>query len=274
MRISLLKSRRLWKSSGWQALAVLGIVSSVLTIAGISFAELSPSWINRLLIVLAICLFLLLIALLLNSWHAQKGVNLTINGTSVRIRQGDLFSANGWKVIPFNEHFDTVVDDRIISSSSLNGLFINNHVSSIEKLQAAIAQDDESGTRMKRYERDDGRVAYPLGRIIVYEDYLLLALTHFNEKNMAHISSIEYQNCLMNMWHEISRTYNGKPIYLPLLGSGITRFDDAPSKSHSDLLECMIYTLRFSGKNLRDPITILLTEDTMKKVNLYDLKGS
>jgi hypothetical protein len=78
----------------------------------------------------------------------------------------------------------------------------------------------------------------------------------------------------MTMWHEISRTYAGNPIFLPLLGSGITRFDDVPNKSHFDLLKCMLCTLKSSGENIAAPITILLTTDIMQKLNIYEVKGA
>jgi hypothetical protein len=203
----------------------------------------------------------------------RKGVTVNVNGISVHIRQGELFDANGWKVIPFNEYFDTTVDDKIISHTSLNGILIDNHVSDIEQLREAIEQDDENSTKANRFTRD-GRFVYPLGRVIAYQDYLLLSLTHFNDQNMSHLSKIQYEQCLMTMWHEISRTYAGKPVYLPLLGSGITRFDDVPNKSNFDLLKCMLCTLKASSENISVPITILLTSDIMQKINIYEAKGA
>ena len=62
-------------------------------------------------------------------------------------------------------------------------------------------------------------------------------------------------------------------ISLYLLGSGITRFDGTPQKSNFNLLRCMLCTLRTSGVNINQPITILLTEETMQSINIYELKG-
>jgi hypothetical protein len=75
------------------------------------------------------------------------------------------------------------------------------------------------------------------------------------------------------MWKEICRTYANKPIFLPLLGAGITRFDDVFQKSKFNLLRCMLCTLRTSNVNINQPITILLTEDAIQDINLYELKG-
>lgn len=35
----------------------------------------------------------------------------------------------------------------------------------------------------------------------------------------------------------------------------------------------MLCTLRTSGVNINQPITILLTEETMQSINIYELKG-
>ncbi|WP_417635429.1 macro domain-containing protein, partial [Enterobacter hormaechei] len=50
-------------------------------------------------------------------------VNLDVEGSIVTVKAGDLFLQDGFKVIAFNEYFDTQVDDNIISHKSLNGLY-------------------------------------------------------------------------------------------------------------------------------------------------------
>ena len=67
-----------------------------------------------------------------------------------------------------------------------------------------------------------GRTYHPLGRIITYQDYLLLAFSHF-ENNQAKLSHNDYETCLRAMWNEISRVYAHRPVTIPLLGGGITR---------------------------------------------------
>ena len=75
------------------------------------------------------------------------------------------------------------------------------------------------------------------------------------------------------MWREIRRVYANKKIAIPLLGSGITSFDDLPTKSEQDLLRCMLCTLRASGENINQSITIVLTKKSMEKIDLYKFKG-
>lgn len=274
MKFSLISIPKLWKDSAIFGSTVLAIVATFMGVAGNSLDSIfsNQKWWIRLLVILAIYACLVLILGVILHFSVRKGFTIKIRGITVSIKQGDIFEANGWRVIPFNEYFDTTVDDVIISKKTLHGTFINDYVDNIEKLQEAITTADESRTTFKKYEKGN-RSAYPLGRIIIYENYMLLAFSNFNEQNVAHISKPEYEHCLLNMWKEIRRTYANKPVFLPLIGSGITSFDDIPEKSNLDFLKCMLCTLRASGENINQPITILLAEEVMKEINIYEAKG-
>lgn len=265
---------KIWKDSAVMGSAIFAVIATFMGVAGISLDSIisNQKWWNRLLVILAVYAFLVVILRVILSLTVRKGITIKIRGISVSIKQGNIFDAKGWKVIPFNEYFDTTVDDVIISSTTLNGIFINEHVSDLKKLQDVIISANEDHSDLKKYKKGN-RFAYPLGRIITYEDYMLLAFSHFNEQNVAHISKPEYERCLLTMWKEIRRTYANKPVFLPLIGSGITSFDGIPEKSNLDLLKCMLCTLRASGENINQPITILLTKDVMQEINIYETKG-
>lgn len=64
---------------------------------------------------------------------------LLIDGSKVLVLTGDLFKQSGLKAIAFNEYFDTQVDDRIISKSSLNGMYIETYSGrTVEELNQII----------------------------------------------------------------------------------------------------------------------------------------
>jgi hypothetical protein len=274
MMFSIKTIPKIWKDSAVMGSAIFAVIATFMGVAGISLDSIisNQKWWNRLLVILAVYAFLVVILRVILSLTVRKGITIKIRGISVSIKQGNIFDAKGWKVIPFNEYFDTTVDDVIISSTTLNGIFINEHVSDLKKMQDVIISANEDHSDLKKYKKGN-RFAYPLGRIITYEDYMLLAFSHFNEQNVAHISKPEYERCLLTMWKEIRRTYANKPVFLPLIGSGITSFDDIPEKSNLDLLKCMLCTLRASGENINQPITILLTKDVMQEINIYETKG-
>ncbi|WP_059369103.1 macro domain-containing protein [Treponema endosymbiont of Eucomonympha sp.] len=261
----------LWKDSFNISLAIFAGLETILGISP-DYILGKFNWIIKLLFAL-ILFIIIVITIFIVKWDkAKKGVTVKIHGITVNVKQGDIFKANGWKIIAFNEYFDTIVDDKIIAHNTLNGIFIDNYIENIDDLQQSITSENDSSSLIKRQTKNN-RWVYPLGRIIPYKDYMLLALTHFDEQNRAHLSQKDYEDCLRFMWKEICRVYANQPVFLPLLGSGITRFDGTPHKSKFDLLKCMLCTLRTSGENINQPITILLTEKVMQEINIYEIKG-
>ena len=265
-------SPTLWKESFLLAFIILGGIETVMSIMSITLACIGNIP-ERIGIVVAAYVILAAIVLYVKYRRAESEITLTIRGINVTVKRGDIFRADGWKLIPFNEYFDTQVDDVIIAKNSLNGKYIESlSYDDKEELRQAINTDDKSA--LSQYCCLDGtRRRYELGTIKTFRDTMMLALTHFNEQNEAHTNRAEYENTLRIMWKEIGRVYAGKPITLPLIGAGLTRLDDMAIKPNTELLKCIICTLRTSTVTFNAPITIFLTEDALKTVNLYELKG-
>lgn len=101
---------------------------------------------------------------------------------------------------------------------------------------------------------------------------MLLAFSHFDDNNQATLTHNQYESCLRTMWGEVSRTYANRPISLPLLGGGITRFENPAIKNETQLLKCILCTLRTSSATINQPITICLTESAIRNIDLYEIK--
>ena len=98
---------------------------------------------------LVVAFFFLCMYLGLWWWYNRlKNINIIIEGSTVEIKTGDIFEQSGFKVIAFNEYFDTQVDDKIISKESLNGIFIekysNKSLNDINHLIDNYQFDDEN----------------------------------------------------------------------------------------------------------------------------------
>ena len=61
----------------------------------------------------------------------------------------------------------------------------------------------------------------------------------------------------MKMWAEISRVYASNDVVIPLLGTGIARFDDGP-KDKETLLKCMLCTFNGSGISLNATVKVVI----------------
>lgn len=272
INIKTLKSKELWLDSFSIAIALLAAVETICAVCdfGISdFVEVTIWW-KKLLIILGTFVGIVLTIAIIKCIQYSTSVSFTIHNIPINIIEGDLFKFEDWKVIPFNEFFDTQVDDIIIAHNTLNGVFIDNHVTNLDDLNTAI--NDAPRVRNLTARPVNGKIRHQLGRIIPFDNnYLLLALSHF-ENNQATLTHTQYESCLRTMWHEISRTYANRPIAIPLIGGGITRFENPAIKTEQQLLRCILCTLKTANASINQPITIILTKDCIKKINLYELK--
>lgn len=257
------------------ALVILGAVEFPLKVNDITLSISGylitiPTWGVRLILMLVLFVVLLGLVYLLIGMMYKSAVSLNIRGIKVNIVEGDLFNQQGWKIIPFNEHYDTCVDEKVIISGTLHGTLINKqNADDVKKLKKTIASNAKEHEITKNSE---GKFCFELGHLIDFKDYLLLAFSKFNEQNRAHISMQEYEQCMFHMWSEIRRLYQNKPVALPLIGSGITSFDGIPEKSTANLLRCILCTLHASGEHINQPVTIVLRKEALEGLDLYELK--
>lgn len=256
-----------WKKSFSIASYIFAGIATLGGVLDITFKDIYPlsCW-TRILIIFFIYIIITFITRLI--LEKNKTYIIKARKNIIKIKKGDIFKEKGLIVIPFNEYFDTIVDDVIISRNSLNGKFLNNCKIDVKELNNFI-KSSKDPMKLSRTKTSRG-YKFPLGRIIKYKKYLLLAFSHFNADNVANITRIEYEQCLVTMWQELRRTYNGESIVLPLIGSGITSFTDLPEKLNIDLLKCMICTLKFSKMQFQEDINIVVTEKVWDDLNLVN----
>ncbi|WP_297520263.1 macro domain-containing protein [uncultured Clostridium sp.] len=232
-------------------------------------------------VIVAGVLIVILVGIYIVLWRGAnklEKVEIKINNSVIEVKIGDVFQENGLKVIAFNEYFDTIVDNKIISEKSLNGLYIKNIVNDIDKLDRLIADDDELKDKIEEENtsrRRGKKIKYRLGSIVEVKEYLLIAFSKFDNSNRAYLYMYDYINCLMIFWNEIDRIYAGRSVSIPLLGSGITRFKEYETISHQELLELLIWSFKVSRVKFNYPskVTIIVHESQKDKINFYRLKG-
>lgn len=207
-------------------------------------------------------------------------VNLDVEGSIVTVKAGDLFLQDGFKVIAFNEYFDTQVDDNIISHKSLNGLYIDNHlsgpVSDLDQRVSNYKFDEDEILEVNQDRKVGKKQKYSLGTIFVNEDYLLTAFSKFDDKNRAFLTMPDYLGFLINFWDKVNRIYAQKSVSVPIFGSGITRIKEHKNISDEDLLKIMLWTFRISEMRFKFPakLTIVIHNDKIDKINLLDIKSA
>ena len=99
----------------YEILSVLSLIFSFIFI----FADIPTKY--KVISAIIFIVFLIIIYIIL--WLLANGldkVDININNSVVEVKIGDIFYESDLKVIAFNEYFDTIVDNRIISEKSLN----------------------------------------------------------------------------------------------------------------------------------------------------------
>lgn len=256
----------------YKILSVISVITSLVFI----FIDIPMQL--KLFIGLVLLVFLIILYCIL-WWFSNKKthINLNIEGSPVEVKFGDIFKEEGLKVIAFNEYFDTLVDNKVIAESTLNGFFIKNYIENIPLFDEQIyndlhLQEKVIGTNENRLLGK--KTQYKLGSIFKYQSqYLLTAFSRFDEKNRAYLSMQDYISCLLEFWNEIDIIYAGRTIVIPLLGSGITRFRGYENVSEQELLELLLWTFKVSRIRFRYPskVSIVVGYDKKDKVSLFQL---
>lgn len=207
-------------------------------------------------------------------------IEIDIEGSEVTIKVGDIFLEPGLKAIAFNEYFDTLVDNKIIAESSLNGIFIKSHldipVSELDRYICDYAFETSEILESNIERKTGKKVHHQIGTVCVYKSYLLTAFTKFDENNKAEITMPEYLEFLINFWDKVNNVYAQESVSTPIFGSGITRIKGHKTISDEDLLKIMLWTFRISEMRFKYPakLTIVIHKDKIKKINLLDIKSA
>lgn len=274
--------KRIWKlynnlssrirTSIYLSIAIVGFFSTIMSIIGVSLNDWTKNGWLSIAVVLATAIVIAIIVFVIIGRIYKDSVSMTINNIPVSIECGDIFRADGWRVIGCDTHFDTRVDDVVISKKSLHGKLILEHAKA-EEIKSVVEKEAQRRGLVKN---KNGLYDFKLGTVIRYdslvdnETYLMLAMTELDQNYEAHTNMAKFEHMLMKMWSEISRVYASNDIALPLLGNGISRFDGAP-KSKEDLLKCMLCTLSGSGVSLNSAVRVVIYGDA-KDIPLYEYR--
>lgn len=263
-------NKELWKDF-YVVLSAISVIASLLFL----FVDIPTNKKICCLIIFVVLLVVVFLFMLLRANRIKK-ISLKINNSTLEIEAGDLFQEKGFKIIAFNDFFDTQVDDVLISKNTLNGKYIAQNYPHPADLDSIIDSDMHSAECIiGTCERSVGKTKqYKLGTIIKNGEFFLLAFSHFDKYNRAFLEINDYTACLMNMWNECDIHYEGNTVVLPLLGSGITRFRGYENITDQELLEIIVWTFKVSRIRFQYPAKakIVLTNNCLNKVSLYEVK--
>ncbi len=254
------------KDSLMLSFAIITGLATIFTVIGFSLKDLFPlKCVNPAffaVIIRAIILLFAYVLMALGIWFIKgciykNMINLKIGSNEVTIKPGNIFKQNALRVIAVDTHFSTTVDDVVISKTSLHGQLVLEH-GDVDSIKAAVQKEAD---RRKKEPDENGQYTFPVGTAIHYEGkdghYIMVALTDLDADFEAHTKMSQYEVALMDIWREIGRVYAKRDLALPILGTGITRFDDGQDDP-ANLLRCMLCTLNTSKVHFKSNVSIVV----------------
>lgn len=257
------------------SLAIVGFIATVMTIMGCSLNGcIQDSWTRLFFIVIIIVVVAIGVYYALGKMY-KDSITFDIKSMPIEILVGDIFAAKGFKVIGCDTHFDTRVDDIVISKKSLHGQLVLGH-GNIDEIKEAV---ENKAHDLGVSANDEGLYEFPLGTVIRYDSskdgqtYLMVALTEIREENgqyKAYTSMAKFEETLHRMWDEIDGIYASNDITLPLLGTGISRFEGG-RKNKEALLRCMLCTLNSCGVDYKANVRVVIHGD-VENIPLFEYR--
>ncbi|USS86532.1 toll/interleukin-1 receptor domain-containing protein [Fructilactobacillus cliffordii] len=216
--------------------------------------------------------------------NKYQSISFNYKGSQISVKNESILRHPNHDVIrvfPFNEYFDTKVNDEIVTKKSLNGKILAKILKeddvSIDEINDKMCEDKNLKKNFieNNESRDSGKTKkYKLGTIFKYDDTIFFtAMTNVKDGNKATLSISNYIQFLFFFWNQIDEFYAGKTtIMIPLFGSGITRI----KANYNELLKIILWTFKISKRelNFNFNLSIVLDQKVNKKINYYDLENN
>lgn len=271
----------------WCAL-VFTILTTILTFISLDEIYQLKSTCEKVALIIGILIVVGLLAFIITKakshkelWSKGKGI--------INVQYGDLFNIKSRSerklvVIPVNTYFDTIVDNPgggifpIVSPNTIHGRWIKyilrkNNITK-NSLQQAIYDDlDRRNVHYEPIKRSRGSNRnYPVGSCALYSmkdtDYILLALSTFDNHNKAHSSKDDLIQSVKSLLEFIDDKSQGFECFVPLMGAGVSR----TGLTHEEALKVIADTMLLYTDKIHSQINIVIYDGDSSKVSIYDAK--
>jgi len=212
------------------------------------------------------------------SGFLKHSIEIKSNGfdTRIVIKFGDIFQEEGWRAIAVNDFFDSIVDDRFVSSKSLHGILLQKYwAGNIDDWNRQVDQQ-LTDTPFSSEDRSEGnQKRFTLGTTAaVRKDgnkFLCVALSRTDISNQeAKASSSDLHQAVRGLLQKARSVCGDEPLSIPLMGSGLSRVG-----IKNNILVDLILTAIFEetkNNKVTSEIRIVLPKDKASEINLASLQ--
>ena len=155
--------------------------------------------------------------------------------TKIDIMFGDIFKQNGQIVIAVNDFFDSLVDERRVSSKTLHGQMLNKFWSgNTQDWDAQINESLKDAVPIETINRQRCRRRYEIGTVayakISNRKFLCVASSRTDVSTYQTKADFSDIYTVIRSILKKSREYcSGHPVNIPLMGSGLSRTGIRPN---------------------------------------------
>lgn len=197
--------------------------------------------------------FIIIGSIMFINFVKKNKVEIKGKNYSIVVEYGDIFKYNKFKkIISFDECFTLTIGELPweIKPNSLCGQYLKKFPLKRKELKNLMTKI-KLKTDIKNSEFKN-KTKYVSGRLIPRNDYLLLSFTKLDSNGNGVLTINEYQNSLALLWEEINKYYAQNDVCIPILGSGITRFEDVVL-TKQELLDLIILSYKLSKHKIKLP---------------------
>lgn len=292
--------RKVWINKGYVAKKTTTFVGGLYALLGFvgSFASLDEIFSDKLSIWIRIALSLGILAGVWIICFLVTGAVVTRkkrfevisanNGHKLYVQYGDLFDEcevikpNERRniVVPVNRCFDTIVDNHLISETSVHGIAFQKlyqaNKYTEESLNSAIQQllvGKKYETLSEEEKPRGNRKRYPVGTVVDLpsnekEHFILWSLSAFDSDLKARTSMQEYALAVQKLIEACNTESEGFPVVLPLVGTGLSR----TKKGQQDVLSYLISAFELNKCEINCDIHIVVRDEIKCDVSIMGIK--
>ena len=251
--------------------AAYGLIWTFIESVGAFFPAIKPDGLGQYL-------FLVILSIGVGIWRAWpvSRIELTVphSDSVLAIEFGDLFDKKGCIAIQVNEFFDSLLGDHV-SPNSLHGQVIRDlfrSQSTAFNQQVSKALDAEPFEIVPRATGNTKK--YKIGTTASIDlganRYLLFAFTRTDVDTLKASATVhELWDALAGLWAAIRVRGNGDPVYMPLVGSGLS----GVGLPAINLLQLLMTSFAYYTKKnkITGSLTVVLPWSFAKEIDLRDL---
>lgn len=196
--------------------------------------------------------------------------------TKINLEFGDILSKKGWKVVSVNDCFDNKVDDKVISSNSLHGQMIKRFwPGDTEDWYNQILQTANDKPTENTINRELGKnKRFPIGTVGVArkgdDKFLCVALSRTNPTtHLVEADSYDLHESIRMVLSKAREVANGEKIYIPVMGSGLSR----TGVKFNALIHTLLVAIFEESKKqkITNEISIIISKEKKDEINLINL---